>query len=374
MGLALLLLITGLYIFVLIKAFFVNKPSGVVSIAYFETLKLNAKIILIISLFLLAIVLIIHGGVYWGFTLFSSIFAILGFITPTSMDDKIEVYAEQVAFIIFFILLPYAKYSLSIVKKFKIKLFDFLLEKYDSNIEVTKEKVFGSINDIVFANQEFLYRVKNELLDTKIKNSSSSHIDDTFYFPDKKMYITEVTIETMRHIYRIDSKGKGKWKVESYETAFNGLVIVLPKAEYNPSSTIQEPTLFSVNNNSASISSEPNRSNKKHGFILDFYYQHFRDAKRLIYDTSNFSDETFNHFNTTLEDYSTQNTQLTSIAQRMNINYIMEERDFIYLFHNEKNIDLFTFYQNEDVSVSLETFENDFKLLLKISEEFNTLQ
>jgi len=50
--------------------------------------------------------------------------------------------------------------------------------------------------------------------------------------------------------------------------------------------------------------------------------------------------------------------------------YGATDRLNIYIFYSEKNIDLFTFYENKNVAISIETFENDFKLLLKISEEF----
>ena len=371
MGLAILSLIFGLYIFVLIKAFYFTKSSEIVSISYFETLKLNAKIILILSLVILSIVLIIHGGVYWGVALFSATFSFLGFITPTSLDDRIEVYFEQVALILFTILMPYAKYSWNITKQFKDKLFAHYLEKYNLNIQIIKAKPFASINNIVFTNKTFLNKVQKHLRNSTFRNSSRSNMDDTFYFPDKNIYITESTVEIIEEFYKVDNKGKGKWKTTNVETIFNGLVIILPREDYHPNSTIREVTLFNVVNSSALLSSDTTRSDKKHGFILDLYYNYFRGAKKYTYSQDNFSDSSFNHFNTAFKDYKSQNPKLYAIAQRMNINYIMEDNSNIYLFHNEKNIDLFTFYQNEDVAVSLQTFEDDLNLLLNISEEFH---
>ena len=371
MGLAILALIFGLYVFVIIKAFFFTKSSEIVSITYFETLKLNAKIILVVSLLILSIVLIIHGGVYWGIALFSATFSFLGFITPTSLDDRIEVYFEQVAFIVFTILLPYAKYSWGITKQFKDKLFSHYLEKYNLNIDIIKAKPFPSINNIVFTNNNFLNKVQDYLTSSNFRNSSRSNIDDTFYFPDKKIYITESTVEIIEEKYKVNNKGKGKWKTTNVETIFNGLVIVLPKEDYNPHSTIDQVTIFSVDNSSARISSDVTRSDKKHGFILDLYYNYFRGAKKHTYSKNNFSDKTFNDFNEKFEDYASHNSELYQVAQKMNISYIMEDDSYVYLFHNEENIDLFTFYQNEDVTVSMQTFEDDLNLLLNISEQFN---
>ncbi|MBC8238144.1 MAG: hypothetical protein H8E76_07920 [Helicobacteraceae bacterium] len=371
MGLAIIAIVFGLYIFVFIKSFYFTKSSEIVSISYFETLKLNARIILVISLLILAIALIIHGGVYWGLALFSASFSFLGFITPTSLDDRMEVYLEQVALIIFTILMPYAKYSWNITKEFKTKLFTHYLEKYNLNIDIISNKLFPAIHNIVFTNKTFLHKVQDNLSNPNIKNSSRSNIDDTFYFPDKNIYITESNVEIIEEVYKIDDKGKGKWKVTNVETVFNGLVIILPKEDYHPSSTISQVSIFSVVNSSAVISSNASRSDKKHGFILDLYYNYFRGAKKHTYSKNNFSEKNFNSFNTEYEDYQAQNQELYAIAQKMNISYIMEDNKYVYLFHNEKNIDLFTFYQNEDVTVSLQTFEDDLNVLLNISEEFH---
>lgn len=370
MGLLLLSIIVALYVFIAIKAFYFKKSSEATSIAYFEVLKLNAKIILVASVILLAVVLIIHGGVFWGVGLFGNLFSFLSFVTPSSMDDLLESYVEQVSVIIFVVLLPYAKYSNSVVKKFKDKLFEFLLKKYDSDINIITKKQFAAISDLAFANNDFLKKVKQNIDSDKLKNSSMVNFDDTFYFPDKEIYITECTVETLEEVYRKDAKGKGKWKVLSTAVVFNGLAIIVPKDRYNPASTAKEPTLFCVDNPSASILSDKTRSDKKHNFILEAYYQYFRKGGKLTYGKQNFSDRIYGHFNSSFANYDEQSEELCEIAKKMNINYIMEDESYIYLFHNEENIDLFTFYQNEDVSTSLETFEKDFQLLLKISQEF----
>ena len=48
----------------------------------------------------------------------------------------------------------------------------------------------------------------------------------------------------------------------------------------------------------------------------------------------------------------------------------MEDARRIYLFHEEKPIDFFTFYQNQKAKISAEIFEDDFRLLLEISKRF----
>ena len=373
MGLGIIALVFGLYVFVLVKSFYFTKPSEIVSVTYFETLKLNARIILVVSLLVLFVALAIHGGVYWGVALFTSLFSFLGFIIPTSVDNLVEVYLEQVAFIGVVVLMPYAKYSLSVTRKFKTLLFDYYLNKHNSNIEILeiqKGKSFSAINNIVFANKVFLNKVRENLADANVRNSSISNVDDAFYFPDKKIYIIESKIEIIEEVYKVDNKGKGKWKTTDVETLFNGLIIVLPKEEYSPNA-VSRATIFTVENSSSSLLSSENRADKKHGFILDLYYNYFRGPQKNTYDNNNFSDETYENFSRELKEYSSQNPKLYEIARKMNVEYVMEDDSYVYIFHNEKNIDLFTFYQNQEVAVSLKTFEEDFELLLKISKEFN---
>lgn len=370
MGIFITLFLLALYVFILVKSFY-TKPSEITSITYFKIVNFNAKVILVLSLAILAAVLIIHGGVYWGFTLFSSLFSFLGFLTHVPMDERIETYIEQIAFIIVIILFPYAKYSFSIVRKFKILLFDYLIEKYNVNIEIQKDKFFPEINNFVFTDNQFLHEVYDNLTSSHLRYSSQNNIDDTFYFPDKDLYITECTIDIIEQTYKINSQGKGKWKDTKHESVFNGLVLILPKEKYNPNSTIMEPTFFKVTNASSPLSTDHIRSSKKHNIILEIFYTYaFRKDHTVKYTSDNFSTHQFDHFNTKFSNYVEQNEHIEAIAQKMNVDYIMEDQANIYIFHNEKNIDLFTFYQNENVDSSLETFENDFKLLLELSQAF----
>ena len=371
MGISIILLLLVLYVFILVKSFY-TKSSEIKSMTYFKVANFNGRVILVLSLVVLAAVLIIHGGVYWGFALFATLFSFLGFLADVPMDERLEIYIEQVAMIMVFILSPYAKYSFSVVRKFKILLFDYLLEKYDVNIQIIKDKSFTALNNFVFVDNHFLHQVEENLTSSTLRYSSQNNIDDTFYFSDKDMYVTECTIDTIEETYKVDSKGKGKWKRTKQESVFNGLVLILPKEKYNPNSTITKPTFFKVNNASSPLSTDANRSSKKHNIILELFYKYgFRKDHTINYSTDNFSENLFDYFNTTFQNYAQENKNIDEIAQKMNVDYIMEDEVNIYLFHNEDNIDLFTLYQNESVDSSFETFENDFKLLLEISKEFN---
>lgn len=370
MGALIILSLLGLYVFILVKSFY-TKPSEITSMTYFKIANFNGKVILVLSLAILTAVLIIHGGVYWGFSLFSTLFSFLGFLTHVPMDERIETYIEQVAMIMVIILFPYAKYSFSVVRKFKILLFDHLIEKYNVNIHILKDKSFPAISNFVFVDNHFLHQVKENLTSSHLRYSSQNNIDDTFYFPDKDIYITECAIDIIEETYKINSKGKGRWKNTKQKSIFNGLVIILPKEKYNPNSSITEPTFFKITNSSSLLSTHQDRSSKKHNIILELFYKYgFRKDYSIHYNSDNFSTHLFEHFNTTFQNYVQENKNTAEIAQKMNVDYIMEDEANIYLFHNEKNIDLFTFYQNENVDSSLKTFENDFKLLLEISQEF----
>ena len=372
MGVLITLSLIALYLFIVVKSFY-TKPSEITSMTYFKIANVNAKVILTLSLVVLVAVLIIHGGVYWGFSLFSTLFSFLGFLTHVPMDERIETYIEQVAFIMVIILFPYAKYSYSVVRKFKILLFDYLIEKYKVNIQILKDKTFPAINNFVFTDNQFLHQINENLTNSHLRYSSQNNIDDTFYFPDKDLYIAECTIDIIEETYKINSKGKGKWKNTKYESIFNGLVLILPKEIYNPNSTIMEPTFFTVANTSSTLSTNQERSSKKHNIILELFYTYgFRKDHTIKYTSDNFSTHLFNHFNTSFQNYSQENKKIDQIAQKMNIDYIMEDEANIYLFHNEQKIDLFTFYQNENVDNSLKTFEDDFNLLLELSQEFES--
>lgn len=372
MGTLIILSLLGLYVFILVKSFY-TKSSEITSMTYFKVANFNAKVILVLSLVILVAVLIIHGGVYWGFSLFSTLFSFLGFLTHVPMYERIETYIEQVALIIVVILFPYANYSFSVVRKFKILLFDYLIKKYNVNIQILKDKSFPAISHFVFVDNRFLHQVKENLESSHLRYSSQNNIDDTFYFPDKDIYVSECTIDIIEETYKINSKGKGRWKNTKQESIFNGLVLILPKEKYNPNSTIIEPTFFKITNTSSPLSTGQDRSSKKHNIILELFYTYaFRKNHSIHYNKNNFSTDLFDRFNTTFEHYAQKNKNIDKIARKMNIDYIMEDETNIYLFHNEQNIDLFTFYQNENVDSSLKTFENDFKLLLELSQAFES--
>lgn len=370
MGVLIIVFLIGIYGYILVKSFY-TKSSEIRSITYFKIANFNAKVILALSLIVLAAVLIIHGGVYWGVSLFATLFSFLGFLTHVPIDERVETYIEQVVMISIFILMPYAKYSYSTTQKFKTILFEHLLEKYNVNIQILKNKSFPSLNNFVFTNNYFLHQVKENLTSSHLRYMSKNKIDDTFYFPEKDIHVTECTIDTIEETYKVDSKGNGKWKITEQQSVFNGLIVILPKAKYNPNSKVVEPTFFKVDNTSASISTDANRSLKKHNVILELFYKYyFRKSNNINYNTNNFTEKLFEHFNAPVQNYAQENSAINDIAKKMNIDYVMEDGVNIYLFHNEKNIDLFTLYQNESVDSSLEVFENDFNLLLKISNEF----
>ena len=72
--------------------------------------------------------------------------------------------------------------------------------------------------------------------------------------------------------------------------------------------------------------------------------------------------------------YSEINKDIAKIAEDLDVDYILEDEKNIFIFHNEKKIDFFTFYQNKPVNVSVDTFEEDFQYLVSISEKFQKLK
>ena len=113
---------------------------------------------------------------------------------------------------------------------------------------------------------------------------------------------------------------------------------------------------------------KPNRRNeKKNSFFVKFYLFFFGvEYKDVLIKESLSSLRNIEN----LENYDTINKPLAQIAETLNVDYVMEDNKKIYLFHREEGIDFFTYYQNEKTSISAETFEEDFKLLLEISERF----
>ena len=105
MGTLIILVFLALYIFIFVKSFY-TKASEIRSVDYFKLANFNGRIILYISIVVLVAVLLIHGGVYWGFALFTSLFSVLGFLAHVPMDERIETYLEHVAMISIVVMMP----------------------------------------------------------------------------------------------------------------------------------------------------------------------------------------------------------------------------------------------------------------------------
>ena len=128
------------------------------------------------------------------------------------------------------------------------------------------------------------------------------------------------------------------------------------------------------------LKSDEKRKKIKHDFILNFFYRYFGQNRNILFNESRkFKDsedlkvkslrygdlENLGYLDN-LEDYKSINRNLAEIAEEFNVGFVMEDSSRIYLFHQERCVDFFTFYQHRSTKVSAAAFEDDFKLMLNI--------
>lgn len=369
MGYTVVSIMIAAYAFVLIKAYFFTPKAEGISITYFETLRMNTRILLWTSVAVLVAVLVVHAGIYWGIAGLSHIFGFLSFIKPSSGEDLIEDYMTQVGFISVIILSPYAHYSLSVVKKFKKGLFVYFKEKYKQDFKSLPNKRFH-VENFVTVNKDVADRIKTEANRSNIRNTVLTHFDDTFYFDDGRVnfYVTEVVMDLEKEKYKTNSKGKSKWSTDGMDYVFHGIVVILPIAIYGTNEDLKEnkPSVYDIKNHKSEILLNNDGDRGSHNFILKIFYKYLTNANKFLVRNSSFKWE---ELSKRRRDYRKINEKITDLAEKMDVDTIMTDTNYIYLFKEQKDIDLFTFYQGKNTQDSIDTFETDFKFLMKIKEE-----
>ena len=287
MGVIIILIIAGVYILAYLRAFLftrLTRSSNEISIPRYELLRFYSKVFRIVSLGVLAIVLGVHAVVYFGSFWAEQMFGFLLWIQPDP-DSEDDSYLMQVGVIIFWTLLPYAKYSFGIVKTFKKQLFKYLQEKYKTNFEIIDSKLFfkklqkTNIAHYALTDNNFRKLVIKNKSDANRRYGSDVSLDDVLYFPDKRMYITECDVQGYQEIYTQDNDGDWHWeKVIQKRSAFSGFIIIIDKDLSNDHiyQKLKEDTnlsngavnFYKVNNNKVLVKSKRGRSKKKHGSIF----------------------------------------------------------------------------------------------------------
>ena len=382
MGLIILLIIFGFYIFAYLRVFLFTRPLDELSFPRYEVLRFYSISFLVATCVVLSIVLGIHAVVYHGILWAEQIFSYLLWVraSPDSDDDP---YITQVIIISFVTCLPYAKYSLGIVKVFKKQLFKYLQEKYKTNLKIIDSASFfkklnkTNIGKYALTDQYFLEKVIEYKGYKDRRCGSDVRVDDVLYFPDKKLYITECSVAGYEEHYEETDDGS-QWVREPGATNedFKGLLIIIDKdlSKDHIYERLKTDTnlsnggvnFYKVNNNKALLKSKVTRSAKKHNFILRLFYSFWKNKSSLLIELSS---KRLNAFKK-LDNYKDIDKSLSELAEILNIDYVMEDARRIYLFHEEKPIDFFTFYQNQKAKISAEIFEDDFRLLLEISKRF----
>ena len=362
----------------IIEVFFLTRSLDELSFPRYEVLRFYSRLFLVATCIVLSIVLGIHAVVYHGVLWAEEIFSSLLWVRPNPNSDD-DPYLSQVIIISSVTCLPYAKYSLGIVKVFKKQLFKYLQEKYKTNLKIIDSASFfkklnkTNIGQYALTDKYFLDKVIKNKADKNKRYGSDVHVDDVLCFPDKKIHITECSVAGYEEEYQEDDDG-ASWVRQSGSTNedFTGLLIVIDKDLSKDH--IYERTkaigigynFYKVNNNKVLLKSKVTRSTKQHNFILRIFYRFWNVKSSLLL---NLPLKRLNAFKK-LDNYEDIDKSLSEIAEILNIDYVMEDARRIYLFHEEKPIDFFTFYQNQNTDMSAEIFEDDFRLLLEISKRF----
>ena len=382
LGLGIFYILSYLQAFVIKRPF--NNKSG--TLLNFEVLRVYSRLFRLISLVVLAIVLFIHFCIYHGYVWAEEMFYFLLWIQDSDPNDDDDPYLSHVFLITFFTLLPYAKFSFKIVKKFKGHLFDYLKKKYSVNMRIIKSEPFftkrlnkTNLSNYSLTNPRFRNLIISGRNSSSLRHGSEIYLDDVIFFPDKKIYMTECDITGYEEEYIEDDDGD-YWRKNSEFKEFSGFMIIIEKEKGDKGFPKNEVKFYKVNNDKVLVKGDSSRKSIKHDFILDFYYRYFGHNQNIIFNKSRkFQDskdsevkelkygrvESLAHFDN-LQNYKDVNESLTEIAEEFDVNYVMEDSKRIYLFHQERFVDFFTFYQHRSVKVSAHAFENDFKLMLKI--------
>ena len=289
MGIIILLIILGFYIFAYLRVFLFTRSLDELSFPRYEVLRFYSILFLVATCVVLSIVLGIHAVVYHGVLWAEQIFSSLLWVRP-SPDSDDDPYLTQVIIISFVTCLPYAKYSLGIVKVFKKQLFKYLQEKYKTNLKIIDSASFfkklnkTNIGKYALTDKYFLEKVIANRSDKNKRCGSDVRVEDVLYFPDKKTHITECSVAGYEEEYQEDDDGS-RWVRKSGATNedFTGLLIIIDKdlSKDHIYERLKTDTnlsnggvnFYKVNNNKVLVKSKRGRRKKKHGSILSSYFE-----------------------------------------------------------------------------------------------------
>ena len=346
-------------------------PMTAISFPKYERLRYVGKVFGFFSWIFLIITLIIHGGFYfflWG------VFELFG-VDITS--EKFP-YLVQVMLITFAAMLPYGKYSFSLMARFKKQLFRYIKDKYKTDFKVIDNKKFfrkikqkhlalyaltrTKLRDLIIENKE-------NKSDKKKRYTTKVFLDDVLSFP-KGIKICEIDVNVDEEVLEEDEEGKSKWESgRHYLRCFSGLLIIIkkPNKKISKSKIDSDPKIYSINNDKVIVKSKYKRREKRNSYVNLFFNYWFAEQYSSI--KINKSLKYLKQFE--VEEYRNINKSLSEIAETLNVDYVIEDNNQVYLFHKEdRNINFFSYYQNQRTEISAEIFEEDFKLLLEISEKF----
>jgi hypothetical protein len=368
-GLYIVGVILGFYFLIILLLLSESFANKILPIYSYKLLSLKARFLKLYSLLTLSVLLIIHAGIYFLWWNFAKLFTYFSFIRPTpgSEDDP---YITQVLIISLVVIFPYCLYTIRIIESFKLTMFKNLRDKFNVNFIVISVSNFYSkyrISSFIgfsFLDSKFLdfFQKNKENKDYRYKSVVS--VDDVIFFPKQDLYVTELQIDNLEEKYEDVDDGK-EWVRKYYKNCFDGLVIILNKDNYNK--VVINSTFYKIKNENVILKATPSRRKLKHSFIEVMGASLGSNTKSVVLDSQ--SNDSKN-----LTFYSEINKDIAKIAEDLDVDYILEDEKNIFIFHNEKKIDFFTFYQNKPVNVSVDTFEEDFQYLVSISEKFQKLK
>lgn len=359
--------------------YLIQKVMGVISLfksdnktieEIFEFLRSNGKIIYGITWFLLIIVLFIHVIAYWTNEFEGTA---LGFISMADFHggDGIEfiLYGIELVILIFVMFTPYAWYTKKVMKYFKVKAKQKLFLEYGLNYEVKDKIKFPDLNKIIVKNDLFRseYIINSEeKFDGRYQRyfAEISH-GDIFYIPNKDMHVVETNIMATAERYRKTSDSS-RWVSQVHEQVFSGFLIAIKKNEVKDNFKTK---YYQIKNEKVWVKSDDTRIEIKPSYIeLYFDYKINLNLDSFVINDVNLecAFESKKEIN-----YEDINPRLAKKIEELNVNMVMETSEYIYVFHEEEDIDFFTYYSKLQTKESLKVFKQDLELLIDIVNVFD---
>jgi hypothetical protein len=242
--------------------------------------------------------------------------------------------------------------------KFKVNFIVISVSNFYSKYRIS------SFTGFSFLDSKFLDLFQKNKENKDYRYTSKISVDDVIFFPTQDLYVTELQIDNLEQKLEYDGENH-EWVSKYYKIWFDGLVIILNKDNYNK--VVINPTFYKIKNENVILKATPSRRKLQHSIIEELGVNIFKPKKSVVLDSQ--SNDSKN-----LTFYSEINKDIAKIAKDLDVDYILEDEKNIFIFHNEKKIDFFTFYQDKPVNVSVDTFEEDFQYLVSISEKFQKLK